>query len=302
MFRIISVITAAVAAGILAVAGFLFVSSSPPHSRPAASPAIHAPSAAKAARARAALIRLLHNSTPTVLLVGHSGKPTEANVPAPSNIVKNQEASFNWAGYVSTSTTAQEYTHVVGTWKVPKSYCNAEQRLTSDWVGLDGWTTSTVEQDGTLNWCFEGTAYYYSWYEMYPAGTVEVGSSVEPGDAIKASVTRSGTNYTLALTDSTNTANSFSVAQTCALTTCLDESAEWIMERPAYSIGITPLADTGTLTFGGGQCTAGGTVYNIATSPGETSVVSVDATDTYPLTSVGTLSGGTGAIKWLNSY
>ena len=116
--------------------------------------------------------------------------------------------------------------------------CTAEDRITSDWVGLDGFSSSTVEQDGTVSQCFEDQAVYYTWYEMYPAGTIAVGTTVAPGDKISASVSRSGSAYTLALTDSTHSANSFSKHATCATTTCLDTSAEWIAERPAYSIGI----------------------------------------------------------------
>ncbi len=120
--------------------------------------------------------------------------------------------------------------------------CTAEDRITSDWVGLDGFSSSTVEQDGTVSQCFEGRAVYYTWYEMYPAGTIAVGTTVAAGDKIKASVSRSGSAYTLALTDSTRGANSFTRHATCATTTCPDTSAEWIAERPAYSIGIAPEA------------------------------------------------------------
>jgi len=112
--------------------------------------------------------------------------------------------SYNWAGYANVSTTAGAFTKVSGAWGVPAVTCTSEDRITSEWVGLDGFSTDTVEQDGTSSQCFEGVALYYSWYEMYPAGTVEVGTTVAPGDSISASVTRSGTSYTLKLTDSTH--------------------------------------------------------------------------------------------------
>ena len=134
--------------------------------------------------------------------------------------------------------------------------CTAEDRITSDWVGLDGFSSSTVEQDGTVSQCFEGRAVYYSWYEMYPAGTIAVGTTVAAGDKIKASVSRSGSAYTLALTDSTRGANSFTKHATCATTTCPDTSAEWIAERPAYSIGIAPEAQFATVPFSAASETA----------------------------------------------
>jgi len=268
--------------------------------------ALHAPSTLKSKQAEKALVALLKNSKPSIALVGKKGSsPTQARMPAGSlkaSSIKNQQFSFNWSGYASTLDTSQEYTKVFGSWKIPKANCTSEQRLASVWVGLDGWNSTTVEQDGTTSFCFEGTAYYYTWYEMYPAGTVEVGSSAAPGDSITASVTRSGTNYTLKLTDSTNTANSFSEAGTCALATCLDNSAEWIVERPAYSIGITPLASTYIIYWTGGGTIAGGKLYNIAASPSETSVEMVDATDSYNLNTISPVSSGSFNAKWLNSY
>ncbi len=84
--------------------------------------------------------------------------------------------------------------------------CSAEDQITSDWVGLDGFNSGTVEQLGTISWCFQGTPTYFTWYEMFPAGTIEVGTTLKPGDKIAASVTRTGTSYALKLTDSTTSA------------------------------------------------------------------------------------------------
>ena len=57
-----------------------------------------------------------------------------------------------------------------------------------------------MEQDGTVSQCFENQAVYHTWYEMYPAGTIAVGTTVTPGDRIGALVSRSGSAYTLAVT------------------------------------------------------------------------------------------------------
>ncbi len=83
------------------------------------------------------------------------------------------------------SSTNGTFTKVSGAWTVPTVTCTNEDRITSDWVGLDGFSSSTVEQDGTVSQCFEGQAVYYTWYEMYPAGTIAVGTSVAAGDKIK---------------------------------------------------------------------------------------------------------------------
>jgi Peptidase A4 family len=214
--------------------------------------------------------------------------------------------SFNWAGYADVSSTAQKFTKVSGAWTVPALTCTSEDRVTSEWVGLDGATTSTVEQDGTSSQCFEGVAIYYSWYELYPAGTVEVGTTVAAGDSISASVTRSSTSYTLKLTDSTHPANSFSHTATCALTTCLDESAEWITERPAYSsTGIVPEAQFKTaVKFTAASVTAGGKTTTISGYSGTNDdITCIDSTDTYDIVATSGLTGGNSFTNtWKNSY
>jgi Peptidase A4 family len=249
------------------------------------------------AAARAALIKDLR--TPDTAQYVH-GLP-RAGTRADSSAV----GSYNWAGYADVSTTAQKFTKVSGSWKVPAVTCTAEDRVTSEWVGLDGATTSTVEQDGTSSQCFEGKAVYYSWYELYPAGTVEVGTTVAAGDSISASVTRSSASYTLKLTDSTHSANSFSHTATCALTTCLDESAEWITERPAYeSTGIVPEAQFKTDTFTAASVTAGGKTTTISGYSGTNDEITcVDSTDTYDIVATSGLTGGNAFTNtWKNSY
>ena len=74
-------------------------------------------------------------------------------------------SSTNWAGYADVLHHGQgTFTNVSGSWTVPKLTCTKEDRITSDWVGLDGFSSATVEQDGTASQCFEGTPVYYSWY------------------------------------------------------------------------------------------------------------------------------------------
>jgi hypothetical protein len=264
---------------------------------------------ASAAQARAALVSYMRTYSPTAKLPAglkpgdHRVGPAAPVGAGPRSVTLYK--SYNWGGYASWSSTAQEYSKVSASWKVPKASCTSEDRLAANWVGLDGFKTTTVEQDGTLDWCFEGKAHYYSWYEMYPSGSVEVGSTVQPGDSISASVSRSGTKYTLKLTDSTHTANSFSKTATCALATCLDESAEWITERPAFSTtGITPLAQISTVTVSSASDTWGGTTGPISKSPNPSQIYIIDSTGTYYLWTASSLnsSGNSFSGKWLNSY
>ena len=130
-----------------------------------------------------------------------------------------------------------------------------------------------------------------------PSTTTATSAAPNAWATSSASVNRSGTSYTLALTDSTNPANSFSTAQTCAATTCLDESAEFITERPAYaSTGIVPEAQFGTDKF-----------TNLSVTPLNTSgiedITCVDSTDSYNLvTTSGVIGGNSFTNTWVNSY
>jgi hypothetical protein len=147
--------------------------------------------------------------------------------------------STNWAGYADTSET---FTKVTGTWSEPTVTCSGDTtELAAFWVGIDGFSSDSVEQDGTLAECYFGSLYQFSWWEMYPTNDIQVvGESVAAGDSISASVVRSGTSYALKVTDSTHTANSFSTTQTCS--NCANSSAEWIAEAPSGSSGVYPLA------------------------------------------------------------
>jgi Peptidase A4 family len=66
------------------------------------------------------------------------------------------------------SSTSGTFTAVSGSWRQPVAFCTQEQELVATWVGLDGYDNMTVEQDGTLAWCFQGAPCYYTWWEIYP--------------------------------------------------------------------------------------------------------------------------------------
>jgi hypothetical protein len=194
------------------------------------------PSAQAAANARA----LLHN-----LSVGqHSANQRVAGHAAKIKGL-TQVQSSNWSGYADTSTT---FSTVSASWTEPSVTCSGRStQLAAFWVGIDGYSSDSVEQDGTLAECYEGSLYQYTWWEMYPTNDIQVvGSTLGAGDSISASVVRTGTSYTLKVTDSTHTADSFSTTQTCS--SCANSSAEWIAEAPSGSSGVYPLAHFNTWT------------------------------------------------------
>jgi hypothetical protein len=298
--RVAAMVIGSAAALAMAVAGTAAVTLAVVGHHGLARPA-HVAAASKAelsAKARIALTRLLREGyRPSAELV----KPGEVNLKAGGSGTTSV-GSYNWSGYADSSTTPNTFTGVSATWRQPATQCSPEQELTAYWVGLDGYSNETVEQLGTLAYCFEGVAYYYSWWEMYPGASVTVGSTVQPGDVIAASVKRSGTSYTLSLTDFNNQANSFSTVQSC--TTCTNESAEWIAERPAFPIGITPLTFFRTWNPVGAVQTSNGARGTISSGPNPTQITMFDATQTYPLDNVsGLIAGGSSfTAHWLNSY
>ncbi|HEY2237616.1 MAG TPA: G1 family glutamic endopeptidase [Streptosporangiaceae bacterium] len=178
----------------------------------------------------------------------------------------NQVTSTNWAGYADDSTGGHTYSKITGNWAEPSASCTSTESLAAFWIGIDGYTSSSVEQDGTLVECYRSTAYYYTWWEMYPSNAIQVvGSSVRPGDSISTSVTKSGSSYKLTVTDSTHPANSFSTTQSCS--GCAASSAEWIAEAPSGSSGVEPLTNFHSWTASGATVTSGSTSGVISSFP-----------------------------------
>jgi len=211
-----------------------------PGASAAASPASSSASASAhaLAAARAAIRHLSIGQHATNHAVGHASRLKGLT----------QVQSTNWSGYADTSTT---FSTATGNWTEPLVTCSSSQeQLAAFWVGIDGFTSGSVEQDGTLAECFHRSAFYFSWWEMYPTNSIQVvGSSVQPGDSISASVVRSGSSYTLKVTDSTHSANSFTTTQSCS--SCANSSAEWIAEAPSGSSGVLPLANFHSWTLSG---------------------------------------------------
>jgi len=170
---------------------------------------------------------------PTGALAEHDGK-------------KNQTDSTNWSGYAASGSDGS-FTSVSSSWTEPTANCDDDgEDYAAFWVGLDGYSSDSVEQTGTDSDCSGGSPDYYGWYEMYPADPVYFTNTVEPGDSMSASVTVSGTTYKLVLTDSTEGWTKTVKKKESGLD---DSSAEVITEAPSSSSGVLPLADFGTVNY-----------------------------------------------------
>jgi hypothetical protein len=139
---------------------------------------------------------------------------------------------------------------VSGSWTVTAVSCPSRGTLyAAFWVGIDGYSSSTVEQTGTLAECSHGVATYSAWYEFYPSPMYTISSvNVKPGDVITANVQYTGGSTFVATITDTTTGKSSS--NSAVVTSAQRSSAEWIAEAPSSGFGVLPLANFGTVSFG----------------------------------------------------
>jgi hypothetical protein len=178
------------------------------------------------------------------------------------------EESSNWSGYADVGAT---FNAVSASWTVPTLTCTGSgSAYSAHWIGIDGYSSDTVEQDGTEADCINGAASYDAWYEMYGDNAVDSGYEVElspttnpvsPGDPISASVSVSNNEWTLSITDSSSS-HSWTYTTTPPIDfTAKQSSAEWVVERPeicSRSCSLTSLADFGSVTFSNASAATGG--------------------------------------------
>jgi len=169
----------------------------------------------------------------------------------------------NWSGYAVTS--KKPFTFVSSEWIQPAVTCNGTHWVyQAEWVGLDGFDNGTVEQDGTSVGCGRKSGWvtptYTAWSEMFPAPTIRL-FSVKPGDVIQASVTYRNNEFVNTVTDVTSGVTK--TVQTAASGQARD-SAEWIIERPAFCTNstlsdcfIVKLANFGSTTMANDVATVG---------------------------------------------
>jgi hypothetical protein len=236
-------------------------------------------------------------SSAPLSLLGHVGNDTVT--------------STNWSGYAVSSTS--KFTDVVGSWVEPTATCTASgASYAAFWDGIDGYTSGSVEQLGTDSDCLSaGHPNYYAWYEMYPAGSVELPTAqypVKPGDTLTAqvAVTGFGLLYTLSLKSS----EGWTYSTTKFRLFLARSSAEMVAESPEIceiTCSIASLADFGTVQFSGVEAAAGGTVapfdtFSASSGPheiiGETKAGVVRAQPTALSSSAG---GDAFSIAWAHS-
>ena len=139
-------------------------------------------------------------------------------------------------------------TSVSASWVQPTGTCSSRtDQYSSFWVGLDGYSSDSVEQDGTDTDCVNGKPPVLRLVRDHPNPSYNFGSTVKPGDTMTASATYEGSNeFKLTLADTTR---GWSSSTTQDVSGAARSSAEVIIEAPCCtnSGGILPLADFGTV-------------------------------------------------------
>jgi hypothetical protein len=203
--------------------------------------------------------------------------------------------SSNWSGYADLN---QTYDAVSASWKVPTVTCSgSSSSYSAEWIGIDGYSSNTVEQDGSEADCLSGSPSYDAWYEMYGDNAVNSGYEVElspssypvsHGDAMNASVSVAGSTWTLSISDTTQ---GWNFSTQIGYSGAAESSAEWIVERPeicSFSCRLASLADFGTVTFTGSQASVGSNSSTISGNP-DTAIEMVNGST--PLATPGSLDG-----------
>ena len=174
----------------------------------------------------------------------------------------NPGQSPNWSGYAVISSPGS-VSDVVGSWKVTAIAGNCtSDGYSAFWVGIDGVSSSTIEQIGSESDCQNGATTYYTWYEFYPRHSRDL-FEVNPGDFMSAEVKYLGRSSFFASITDTTTGQSFNVT---ARVNAQRSSAEWVTEAPArmgsgrrVRTTILPLANFGTVPWEDCYATLNGT-------------------------------------------
>jgi hypothetical protein len=212
--------------------------------------------------------------------------------------------SLNWAGYAALTNLQKPQNGAVsdvqGSWIVPAVDCfKTPNAYSSFWIGIDGYSSNTVEQIGTDSDCSSGSPKYNAWYEMYPKYPVNLAMTISPGDQMSAEVKYLGSGmFQLTIKDVTSGVT-FSTTQKSP--SAKRSSAEWIAEAP-WSSGVLPLANFGTVYFTSAKATLNGHDGTISDSSWKFDAITMASSSvTKAKPSVLSSDGSAFSVTWYNS-
>jgi hypothetical protein len=155
--------------------------------------------------------------------------------------------AYNWSGYAQSVTTTGKFTAVRDHWTVPTVDTKLSgDQYSSDWVGVGGFSDSTLIQDGTEADNIGGKAHYDAWTEILPAAEVAIpGLTVKAGNKMEGLVeeTKAGTWKMTVYDLTTGKSGGRTVSYSSS-----GLSVEAIHERPCIADGCTSTSDLAALT------------------------------------------------------
>lgn len=187
------------------------------------------------------------NSRPTEV-----GRPNRATATATTN---------NWSGLA----TSGSFQGIAGQWVVPSVQATAANKYSCTWIGLDGFTNSSLIQTGTEEDSVGGHTRFYAWLETLPATQTPIvytnGSLVPvgPGDSMWSYIYKTATAnvWAIYLQDITR---GWSLSTTVTYATP-GANVEWIHEATTENGKLVPPPVFGTVTFTNLQVEESGTWY-----------------------------------------
>ncbi len=216
------------------------------------------------------IIPIVPSSTEHEAEAHHISHP---HIPAPRGLRAsgNFATSTNWSGYVAANKLSSpkkgSVTAVSGSWVVPTLTSTPDHSYCAFWVGIDGYSSSTVEQIGTEHDWSNGAQQGYAWFEMYPGGSYVInGFPLNPGDLISASVEYTGkSTFVMVLHNDTRRVSTTIPTTYTKSSVAQMNSAEWIVEAP-YLNKILPLSDFGTAHWSSCMATISGIAAHLKNS------------------------------------
>jgi hypothetical protein len=181
-----------------------------------------------------------------------------------SSKVANTQYSYNWSGYVQLGSAKSygksSYSYVysdvtVPTAKQANGKCTGGWDYASAWVGIDGWNSNDVLQDGIEfdAYCKGSTksTLYAAWFEWFPYSEVRIsGFPIAPGQEyfmeIWSTSSTLGHAYLVNLSAKKAVTINFTAPKGTKL---IGNSAEWITERPGVNGGLATLTNYVSQTY-----------------------------------------------------
>lgn len=215
--------------------------------------------------------------------------------------------SANWSGYVA---TGGPFYQASGAFEVPRVSTYLPGSTASEWVGIDGWSSSTVVQAGVNEVPLgPGETLYEPWWEVVPGPQeLATGVMVRPGDRVLVSVKKvSAELWSLHLADLSD-GDSFTTLQRYGGPAT---SAEWVVEADTTEQGsptkLAPLQSRVAFSEAtlGGQCLGSltglvGSATEGVAGVGKVSITSVAMVQNGEVVSVPSLlSGGSFSVAYL---